>query len=136
MRIVLSEERNLNKELVLELYNKNKWSSAGKPDELMKALENSHGLITAWDGDKLVGLANSISDGHLVVYYPHLLVLPEYHGKGIGRMIMERFQKKYAHFHQQILVADNEAIQFYKKCGFERAGKCEPMWIYNGADHG
>lgn len=117
------------------MYRQNKWSSADKPDELINALNNSHTLISAWDGDKLVGLANSISDGYLVVYYPHLLILPDYQGKGIGKMIMDRFMDKYSGFHQQILVADGKAIQFYSKCGFEKAGNCEPMWIYKGHDH-
>ena len=130
MKIELSEKRDIDKEQILELYRRNQWSSAEKPNELMKALKNSHALITAWDGDKLVGLANSISDGYLVVYYPHLLVLPDYQGKGIGRMIMNRFRDKYSGFHQQILVADGKAIEFYGKCGFEKAGSCEPMWIY------
>jgi GNAT superfamily N-acetyltransferase len=92
MKIELSEKRNIDKDQILELYRKNKWSSADKPNELLKALRNSHSLISAWDGDKLVGLANSISDGYLVVHFPHLLILPEYQGKGIGRMIMNRFQ--------------------------------------------
>ena len=26
-------------------------------------------------------------------------------------------------------------LDFYRKCGFERAGKTEPMWIYAGHDH-
>ncbi len=135
MKIILSEKRQIDKDKILDLYRQNNWSSADKPDELMKALQNSHTLISAWDADRLVGLANSISDGYLVVYYPHLLILPDYQGKGIGRMIMERFQVKYSGFHQQILVADIEAIEFYGKCGFKKAGSCEPMWIYKGHDH-
>ena len=135
MKIEISEKRNIDKDQILELYRKNKWSSAEKPNELLKALENSHSLISAWDGDKLVGLANSISDGYLVVYYPHLLILPGYQEKGIGKMIMEKFQDKYSEFHQQILVADGAAIEFYSKCGFKKAGSCEPMWIYKGNDH-
>jgi GNAT superfamily N-acetyltransferase len=101
----------------------------------LEALKNSHALISAWDDDKLVGLANSISDGYLVVYYPHLLILPEYQGKGIGRMIMKRLQDKYLGFHQQVLLADGKAIEFYSRCGFEIAGSCTPMWIYKGYDH-
>lgn len=135
MHIHLSETRDLDQDKVLALYKANKWSSAEKPAELMKALKNSFGLITAWDDDKLVGLANAISDGYLVIYYPHLLVLPDYQGKGIGSMIMKCFAEKYTHFHQQILVADGRAIDFYKKCGFVKSGSCEPMWIYAGADH-
>lgn len=34
-----------------------------------------------------------------------------------------------------MLTADGEAIEFYKRLGFERAGKTEPMWIYAGTEH-
>jgi hypothetical protein len=34
-----------------------------------------------------------------------------------------------------MLVADGRALDFYRKCGFVRAGKTEPMWIYAGHDH-
>jgi hypothetical protein len=37
MNIELSEKRNIDKEQILELYRKNEWSSAEKPDELIKA---------------------------------------------------------------------------------------------------
>jgi GNAT superfamily N-acetyltransferase len=83
----------------------------------------------------LVGLGNAISDGYLVVYYPHLLVLPSYQGKGVGRLIMDKMQEIYKGFHMQMLTADGNAIDFYKKNGFERAGQTEPMWIYSGGDH-
>jgi GNAT superfamily N-acetyltransferase len=135
MRIKLSDGNITDTDQILSLYKSNKWSSAEKPAELLKALKNSHGLISAWDGDKLVGLGNSISDGFLVVYYPHLLIHPDYQGRGIGKMIMNRFMKKYSGFHQQVLIADGRAIEFYKKCGFENAGKCQAMWIYKGHDH-
>jgi len=130
-----SETRDLSLESVLTLYRANEWSSAEKPELLHKALLASHSLMTAWDGSKLVGLGNAISDGHLVVYYSHLLVLPEYQGRGIGRRLMQMLMKRYHGFHQHILVADGRAIDFYRKCGFERAGKTEPMWIYAGQDH-
>ena len=136
MDIRLSETRNIKREDIIALYRANGWSAAGKPNELYNALMNSHTLVTAWDGDKLVGLGNAISDGYLVVYYPHLLVHPEYQGKGIGRKIFAKMQKKYAGFHMQMLVADGEAIGFYKQLGFVRAGKTEPMWIYSGNEHG
>jgi len=135
MDIEIKETKEVNKEKIIELYQANKWSSAEKPDLLYKALMNSDSLITAWDGDRLAGLGNAISDGYLVVYYPHLLVHPDYQGKGIGRMIVDRFQKKYGNFHQQMLTADGRAIDFYRKCGFEKAGSTQSMWIYQGDDH-
>lgn len=135
MKITISETKEINIEDVLILYKANEWSSANKPNELHNALLNSETLITAWEGQKLVGLGNAISDGYLTVYYPHLLVLPEYQGKGIGKMIMDKMQEKYSHFHMQMLTADGRSVDFYKKNGFERAGKTEPMWIYQGDEH-
>jgi GNAT superfamily N-acetyltransferase len=120
---------------VLLIYRANGWSAAEKPELLHKALLNSETLISAWDGKKLVGLGNAISDGHLVVYYPHLLVLPAYHGRGIGREIMRRLRQRYDRFHQHMLVAEATAVKFYERIGFVRAGRTVPMWIYAGGDH-
>ena len=135
MEITISDTKEINIEDILILYKANEWSSANKPNELYNALLNSETLITAWEGKKLVGLGNAISDGFLTVYYPHLLVLPDYQGKGIGKLIMDKMQEKYGHFHMQMLTADGRSVDFYKKNGFERAGKTEPMWIYQGNEH-
>ncbi|WP_019615763.1 GNAT family N-acetyltransferase [Psychromonas ossibalaenae] len=135
MKLAVSLNDVIEESEVLELYRANKWSAAEKPVELMAALQNSHSLVTARYGNKLVGLGNAVSDGHLVVYYPHMLVHPEYHGKGIGSRMMQALQTKYASFHQQMLTADGDAIDFYKALGFERAGKTESMWIYSGNEH-
>ena len=135
MKIIISETRDILAKDIIELYKANNWSSAEKPIELYNALINSHSLITAWNGKELVGLGNAISDGYLVVYYPHLLVHPNYQGKGIGKMIMEKMQEKYKDFHMQMLTADEKAIGFYNRFGFVKAGKTQPMWIYKGEEH-
>lgn len=129
------DDKNLPEEEVIALYTALQWSSAEKPIELLHALSNSHSVVSAWHGDRLIGLGNALSDGYLVVYYPHLLVLPEYQGKGIGKKIVSILKEQYSNFHQQILVADGKAIEFYKRCGFTNAGSCEPLWIYTGRDH-
>ena len=120
---------------VIELYRLNNWSSAEKPDLLLPALRNSHTLVTARMSSVLVGIANAISDGHLVVYYPHMLVHPEFQRQGIGRRMVEAMNAIYVNFHQQMLTADGDAIEFYKSVGFVRAGKTESMWIYSGTEH-
>jgi len=135
MNIEISETREIDRRQIIELYQANKWSAAEKPDKLYQALMHSHGLVSAWQGEELLGIGNAISDGHLVVYYPHLLVHPDYQGQGIGQMIVARMLEKYKHFHMQMLTADGKAIGFYQKMGFERAGETEPMWIYKGNEH-
>lgn len=127
--------RDLQVADIVTLYRAAGWSAAEKPEALCKALANSHSLVTAWDGARLVGLGNALSDGHLVVYYSHLLVLPEYQGRGIGTRLMHKLMARYQGFHQHVLIADGRAIDFYRKLGFQRAGQTEPMWIYAGHDH-
>lgn len=135
MSIEISRTDNPEQDEVIALYRANDWSAADKPEQLMAALKNSHSLVTARDSGKLIGLGNAISDGHLVVYYPHLLVLPEYQGQGVGKELMLVMQQRYQGFHQQMLTADGDAVGFYKAQGFTRAGKTEPMWVYAGNDH-
>ncbi|WP_367331396.1 GNAT family N-acetyltransferase [Sphingobacterium multivorum] len=43
------------------------------------------------------------------------LVLPSYQGKGIWRLIMDKMQEIYKGFHMQMLTADGNAIDFYKR---------------------
>ncbi|MFC0254596.1 GNAT family N-acetyltransferase [Massilia consociata] len=135
MKIAVSLADRLDEAEVIRLYQANGWSSAEKPQQLMAALRNSHSLVTARIGSELVGLGNAISDGHLVVYFPHMLVHPAHQGKGVGRLMMQSMLGRYAGFHQMMLTADGGAIDFYKALGFERAGKTEPMWIYGGSEH-
>ena len=135
MNIEYCLEDTVSEEEVIALYKANEWSSAEKPKELLQALNGSHSLVTARDRKKLIGLGNAISDGHLVVYYPHFLVLPEYQRKGIGKEMMRLLQSRYEGFHQQILTADGDALSFYESLGFERAGRTQSMWIYQGNEH-
>lgn len=133
--VTYSETQRFAAEDLKALYLSVSWSSASKANTLQRALAGAHRVISAWDGQRLIGLGNAISDGALVVYFPHLLVHPEYQGHGIGQELMRRLQEPYLEFHQQVLVADGDAIEFYKKLGFRRAGRTEPLWIYDGHDH-
>ena len=133
--ILYSETRALPPEQILALYQSIGWSSADKPELLQHSLKNSHRLVSAWDGEHLIGLGNSISDDVLVVYYPHLLVLPDYQGRGIGQEIMRRLMSHYEGFHQQVTLADERAFSFFQNLGFTRAGQPQPMWIYSGEEH-
>ena len=135
MDVLVQISKEIDEVEVISLYRANQWSSAEIPEKLIRALLNSDTLVTARKGGKLIGIGNAISDGCLVVYYPHLLVDPNFQGLGVGRKMMELMQSKYKNFHQQMLTADGESVDFYRALGFERAGKTEPMWVYAGNDH-
>lgn len=135
MSLTISLDDSLDDAEVVELYNANAWSSAEKPRQLLAALRNSHALVTARVEGRLVGLGNAISDGHLVVYFPHVLVPPEFQRQCVGRAMMGALMERYEVFHQKMLTADGKAVEFYKSMGSQRAGRTEPMWVYAGNEH-
>jgi len=140
MNITYSLKDSVATQEVVAIYQANQWSAAQKPKELVAALNNSHTLVTARKEQQLIGLGNAISDGHLVVYYPHFLVLPEYQGHGVGKTMMELLQSPYAGFLQQMLTADSHAIPFYERLGFTREESIKlPRYkyglIYNSNAH-
>ncbi len=135
MNAEISMQDTIDQSEIIALYRANEWSSAEKPTQLLAALRNSHSLVTARLNGQLIGLGNAISDGHLVVYFPHMLVHPNHQGQGVGKEMMKAMQEKYVGFHQQILIADGRAIDFYRSLGFSRSGKTEPMWIFAGSEH-
>ncbi|MEM8781630.1 MAG: GNAT family N-acetyltransferase [Planctomycetota bacterium] len=119
--IQFREQRDLPVEQVASLFAENRWLDlAADPPRLCRALEGSHAVVSAWDRDVLVGLANAISDGHLVVYFPYLLVRPVYQRHGIGSELLQRMSEKYLGFKQQVLVSEPEAVDFYAKHRFGR----------------
>lgn len=132
---IVSLDGSVDSDEVVELYLANGWSSASKPKELLSALRGSHSLATARLDGRLIGLANAISDGSLVVYFPHMLVHPDWHRSGVGRQLMNAMLERYGGFHQLMLTADGDAVKFYEAMGFCRAGRTVPMWIYGGTDH-
>ena len=133
--IELRETNDLPREQVLALYRANEWSSAEKPDALMNHLCKSHAVVTAWQGGRLIGLGNTLSDGELVAYYSHMLVHPDFHGQGIGTLIAQRLMKRYEGFHQQLLLAVGPSVRFYEKLGFKPTGDTRSMWIFPDEEH-
>ncbi len=50
-------------------------------------------VVSAWDGDRLVGIARSLSDFVFCTYLSDLAVRLEYQRQGIGKELLRRTQK-------------------------------------------
>lgn len=129
MTISYSDVRDFSQQDLRELFESVQWSSASYPDKLQQAMKNSDTVISAWDGDKLVGLINAMSDGVLNAYFPYLLVRPDYHSAGIGRHLVEAMLARYQHFVRKALIAYEHATPFYQRCGFEAGTDKVPMFV-------
>lgn len=58
-----------------------------------KAFENSHTVVFIFDDNKLIGFGRALSDGAYQAAIYDIAILPEYQGKGIGRMIVNNIRK-------------------------------------------
>jgi len=104
---------------VRQLYMKVRWLHWMRPRLLKSALERSDFVVSAWDGKRLVGLARVISDGCFNAYIPDVLVHPEYHRRGIGRMLLRRVIERFPHVYNLTVVAeDEEGRSFFHAVGF------------------
>ena len=113
------ETKDFNAEELGELFLSVEWLSGKYPDKLKIALRNSDTVFSAWDGDKLVGLMNAMSDGPMTVYFHYLLVRPEYQGQGIGKRLVGMMLERYADCLRKVLIADDAEVAFYERCGFK-----------------
>lgn len=105
------------------------WSSGNFPDKLALAMRNSHHVVSAWDGQTLVALMNALADGVMTAYFHYLLVRPEYQSKGIGKALVESMLHKYRDYARKIVIAYDDELEFYRRCGFEVGTGKSPMFI-------
>lgn len=129
MHITYSDTRNIEINALQSLFASVQWDSANYPDKLVVAISNSHKVITAWDGDTLVGLMNALSDGIMTAYFHYLLVRPEYHKLSIGRTLVSKMLAEYSDYARKILIAYEQETEFYKQCGFVVGDGKVPMFV-------
>ena len=101
------------------------WDEAPSIEQVELAMENTLFRISIYDNDKLIAMARLIGDKGLDYYIKDVVVIPEYQGKGVGRMLIEELLKYINNngiINTEIFVelcAMPEVIPFYEKFGFD-----------------
>ncbi len=130
MKIDYKETKDFNAYDIEKLFLSVNWESGKYPDKLVRALHNSTHVISAWDGDRLIGLVRALDDGETVAFLHYLLVDPEYQGMHIGEELMTRilaFFKK--HLYVKVMPSDPHTMHFYEKFGFKSYDNYSAMVI-------
>ncbi len=129
MEIKYKDTHEFSREELEELFLSVEWSSGHFPDKLKVAMQNFKTVISAWDGEKLIGMACAMDDGIMNAYMHYLLVRPEYQGKGIGEALVSKIKEKYSDYLRLVIVAYDKEIGFYEHCGFTKAQDANAMFI-------
>ena len=129
MSIIYKTIHDFSEQDLKDLFLSVEWSSGHFPDKLIIAMKNFKTVVSAWDGDKLVGMICAMDDGIMNAYVHYLLVRPEYQGKGIGKELVEKVKDVYKDYLRIVVVAYDKEMDFYKYCGFKKATDASPMFI-------
>ena len=92
----------------------------GDKPRLEKMLNHADILVTAWDGDTLVGVARALTDYSYCCYLSDLAVDQAYQHKGIGKQLINEVEREIGEEAALILLASPSAMDYYPKVGFNR----------------
>ena len=119
--IVYKEIKAFSRDQIRELFLSVHWESGNYPEKVAAGLRRSSVVISAWEEERLVGLARALDDGETVAFVHYVLVNPSYQGRHIGEELMRRLVEKYQNLlYIKVMPSDPSTIPFYEKCGFTR----------------
>lgn len=120
--ITYGKRTELNEQDVIEVFE-----SSGivrpitQPSRIKEMIQQADLLYTAWDGDKLVGIARCVTDFSYCCYLSDLAVRKEYQHQGIGKELIDRVAQAIGDEVSLILLSAPGAMDYYPKVGFDKA---------------
>ena len=113
----------LNLEQVIDLYRASTLGER-RPIEnssvMQDMLANASLVISAWDGDRLVGISRTLTDFAYVAYLADLAVHLDYQHQGIGSELVQQTRAAVKPTCFLTLLSAPAANDFYPKIGFEQ----------------
>jgi len=95
-------------------------------ETIASMVANADLTVTAWDGERLVGVARSVTDFTYCCYLSDLAVDVAYQRQGIGVELIARTQAALGPRCNLILLAAPAAADYYSHIGFVHHSRC---WI-------
>jgi GNAT superfamily N-acetyltransferase len=112
--------QDLDLDVVIELYRASTLGERRPVDDrerMALMLHNANLVVTAWDGDLLVGIARSLSDFSYATYLSDLAVRVSHQKQGIGRELIRR-TRELGGSATVILLSAPKAVDYYPRVGF------------------
>ncbi len=125
---------DLDLDQVIELYVKSTMGERRPVHErqtMQAMLDHANLVVTAWDGERLVGIARTLTDFAYVGYLADLAVHVDYQHRGIGVHLIEQTRQKMGTKARIVLLAAPAAVDYYPHIGFT---KHNSAWVLAAGD--
>lgn len=122
MNITYVDNADLSVEAAIDLYQRSTLGERrpiDRPDIFADMLRHADLIITAWHGERLVGIARTLTDFSYVAYLADLAVDAEYQHRGIGKRLIDETRQRLQPECMIALLAAPKANDYYPKLGFE-----------------
>ena len=87
---------------------------------LQRMIEHADLLITAWDEQKIVGVARAVTDFSYCCYLSDLAVNKDYQKRGIGKELVRLIQEQFSDEVALLLLSAPAAMDYYPRIGFDK----------------
>lgn len=94
------------------------------PERLERMLRHADIIVTARDGERLVGISRAITDFAYCCYLSDLAVDVAYQHQGIGKRLIEETRRRSGERTTLILVSAPAAETYYPKIGMKQVTSC------------
>jgi len=132
MTIDYRADVQISVETAIDLYNRSTLGErrpVQRPDIFASMLQHADLLITAWEGERLVGLARTLTDWSYAAYLADLAVDAGYQRLGIGKRLVEETRARLWPECMIVLLAAPLANDYYPRIGFEHNPRA---WVLRG----
>lgn len=92
----------------------------GDPARIARMFATSNLILSAWDSNKLVGLARALTDFSYCCYLSDLAVDRDFQKRGIGRELIRRIHVEIGEEVSLILLSARGTMSYYPNLGFAR----------------
>lgn len=124
----------LDLEQVRELYRASTLGERRPIDDpaiVRSMLEHANLVVTAWDGERLVGISRTLTDFAYVGYLADLAVRESHQRRGIGLALMEKTRERMGPRSMLVLLAAPLAVDYYARVGFKRH---DSAWVLRASE--
>lgn len=121
--VTITAERGLSPAEFVDILERSTLAQRRPVDDLeciARMLDHADLLLTAWDGERLVGVARSVTDFGYCCYLSDLAVDLHHQHRGIGSRLIEATRRALDDGCTLILLSAPAAADFYPRVGFER----------------
>lgn len=132
MPIEYRDDVSLSVEQAIDLYKRSTLGErrpVDRPDIFSGMLGNASLIVTAWSGEKLVGISRTLTDFTYVAYLADLAVDVDFQRQGIGKQLVEETRRRLKPECMIVLLAAPKANEYYQKLGFEHNPRA---WVLRG----